>query len=92
MLKIITGIGRWIFYWLYYISLICLIGAVLGVLTHVLFALCFRDQADLAFYASFGFVNGLNYAGVWAGGAAIVLCVLRARKEYLATRAPEKES
>jgi len=26
----------------------------------------------------------LKYGSVWAGGFAIVLCVMRARKEYLA--------
>lgn len=65
---------------------------MLGVVTHVLFALLFRDQPDLAYFASFGFMNGLNYGGVWAGGAAIVLCVLRARREYLAKHASAEVS
>lgn len=65
---------------------------MVGVITHVLFALMFRDQPDLGYYASFGFMNGLNYGGVWAGGAAIVLCVLRARKQYLEKNAGEEVS
>jgi signal peptidase II len=32
--------------------------------------------------AAFGFLNGFKYGSVWAGGAAIVLCVIRARKEF----------
>jgi len=84
MLKIVQAVIRWIVSWMYFVSLICLIGAMGGVLSHVLFALIVKDQPDLAYFAAFGFLNGLNYGGVWAGGAAIVLCVLRARKEYLA--------
>ncbi|MGJ8638200.1 MAG: hypothetical protein ACSHYA_02300 [Opitutaceae bacterium] len=84
MLKTALGCIRWLFAWLYFVSLICFIGAMGGVLTHVLYALIFEEEPDIAFFAAFGFMNGLNYGGVWAGGAAIVLCVLRARKEYLA--------
>lgn len=73
----------WLVAWLYYVSIICAIGAVLGVITHLLFGLFFQDQADYQFLAAFGFLNGLKYGSVWAGGAAIVLCVMRARKQYL---------
>ncbi len=64
-------------------SLVCFTGALLGVLSHVLFGLCFMEAPDYGFLASFGLMNGLHYGGLWAGGMAIVLCVLRARKEYL---------
>ncbi|MEN8663011.1 MAG: hypothetical protein ABF322_00475 [Lentimonas sp.] len=84
MLKIAQAVIRWLVTWIYFVSVICFIGAMGGVLTHVLFALICRDQPDLGYYAAFGLLNGLNYGGVWAGGAAIVLCVLRARKEFLA--------
>ena len=84
MLQIVFSVVRWLLTWVYYVCLICFIGAMAGVVTHVLFALIFRDDADLFYFASFGFVNGLTYGRVWAGGAAIVLCVLRARKNYLA--------
>ena len=30
-----------------------------------------------------GYLHGLKYAGVWAGGSALVLCVIRARREFL---------
>lgn len=89
MLKIVQGAIQWIMTWVYFVSLICFIGAVGGVFTHVLFAFLFRDQPDFGYYAAFGCLNGLNYGGVWAGGAAIVLCVLRARREYLAVNSVE---
>jgi hypothetical protein len=45
------------------------------------------DAPDYGYQAAFGFSNGLRYGGVWAGGLAIVLCVMRARKEYLQAQA-----
>ena len=83
MLKIIQKIIRWFFTWLYFVLIICLAGAVIGVMSHLLFGLIFMDSPDYGYQAAFGFSNGLRYGGVWAGGFAIVLCVMRARKEYL---------
>ena len=83
MLNIIRKIIRWFFTWLYFVLIICLAGAVIGVVCHLLFGLIFMDSPDYGYQAAFGFSNGLRYGGVWAGGFAIVLCVMRARKEYL---------
>ena len=88
MLKVLKEISMWIFIWLYYVLLTCLVGAMLGVLTHVLLGPLFVEDPDFGFLAAFGFMNGLKYGSVWAGGLAIVLCVMRARREYLA-RHPE---
>ncbi|MEM7790207.1 MAG: hypothetical protein AAF546_02290 [Verrucomicrobiota bacterium] len=84
MFHFIGSCLRWVFGWLYYVCIICFAGAMLGVLTHMVFAVLFVDNPDYGFYAAFGFTNGFRYGGVWAGGLAIVLCVMRARKEYLA--------
>lgn len=73
----------WLLVWLYYVLIVCFIGAMLGVVTHLLFGFLFMDSPDYAFQAAFGFTNGIRYGGVWAGGLAIVLCVMRARKAYL---------
>jgi len=75
------------FGWLYYVCLTCFAGAMLGVATHLLFAWLFVESPDQAWYAAFGFMNGLRYAGVWAGGLAIVLCVVKLRKVWLAEHA-----
>ena len=66
--------------------IICLAGAFVGVVTHLLFGLIFIDTPDYGHLAAFGFSNGLRYGGVWAGGLAIVICVIRARKGYLETQ------
>ncbi|MDQ8195482.1 hypothetical protein QEH59_13690 [Coraliomargarita sp. SDUM461004] len=91
MLQIFIQTLRWLLTWFYFVLIICFIGAVLGVLTHVFFGLCFMTEPDYSFLAAFGFTNGLKYGGVWAGGFAIVLCVIRARKEYLQTHGESGE-
>jgi hypothetical protein len=83
MLKLFQSILHWIFTWVYFVCVICFIGAMAGVATHVLFAFLFQEQADYAYFASFGFLNGLKYGSLWAGGLSIVLCVIKARKKYL---------
>ncbi|MGZ0654199.1 hypothetical protein ACWPKO_00350 [Coraliomargarita sp. W4R53] len=85
MLRILGRTIHWLLTWLYFVLIICFTGAMLGVLSHLLFGLCFMDDPDYGFLAAFGFTNGLRYGGVWAGGFAIVLTVMRARKEYLQT-------
>ena len=83
MFQIFLQITKWLLTWVYYVSIICFIGAMLGVVSHLLFGLLFMEDPDYAFQAAFGFSNGIRYGGVWAGGFAIVLCVMRARREYL---------
>ena len=82
-MRILGQILHWLLTWVYFVLIICFIGAMGGVLSHLVFGFLFMDAPDYAFLAAFGFSNGLRYGGVWAGGMAIVLCVLRARKEYL---------
>ena len=87
MLNILRQIIRWLFIWLYFVLIICFAGVFIGVVSHLLFGLIFMNAPDYRYLAAFGFSNGLRYGGVWAGGFAIVLCVKRARKEYLQAQA-----
>lgn len=91
MFPILKQSLAWLVTWLRYALTICLVGALLGVLSHLLFGLCFMEGPDYGYLAAFGFSNGLKYGSVWAGGAAIVLCVMRARRVYLAKH-PEEGS
>lgn len=83
MFRLIGQILIWLLTWLYYVLLTCFLGAIFGVVTHLLFGVLFADEPDYGYLASFGFSNGLRYGVVWAGGFSIVLCVIRARKDYL---------
>ena len=86
MLNILGQIIRWLFIWLYFVLIICITGAFIGVMSHLLFGLIFMNAPNYGDQAALGFSNGLRYGGVWAGGFAIVICVMRARKEYLQTQ------
>ena len=83
MISLFQNVLRWSFGWAYYVCLICFSGAVLGVLSHLLWGLCFYEDFDPGYMAALGYLHGLKYAGVWSGGTALVLCVIRARREYL---------
>lgn len=89
MFHILKEVVRWFLTWVYFVLVICFIGAMLGVLTHILLGPLFVEQTDYGFLVAFGFMNGLKYGSVWAGGFAIVLCVMRARKEYLSRHAAD---
>lgn len=91
MRAIFFQIIRWLLTWLYFVLIICFTGALIGVVTHLLFGRLFMDAPDYGYQAAFGFSNGVRYGGVWAGGLAIVLCVMRARKEYLQKQADSGE-
>lgn len=91
MIRVFGAVFRWLVAWLYFTSIICLIGAVLGIVSHVCLGPLFVSDPDYGYLAAFGFTNGFRYGSVWAGGAAIVLCVIRARKEYLKAHPEEGE-
>ncbi|NCG09257.1 MAG: hypothetical protein GWO81_06780 [Verrucomicrobia bacterium] len=89
MTTILKGIFRWLIDWLYFVSCICFIGASLGVVSHLAFGLCFMDAPDYTYLAALGFLHGLKYSSLWAGGLAIVLCVMRAHREFQNARTAE---
>jgi hypothetical protein len=90
--RVVGQVFRWILVWVYYVLIVCFIGAMLGVGSHLLFGLLFMEDPDYAFQAAFGFSNGIRYGGVWAGGLAIVLSVMRARKEYLQRQGEQRQT
>jgi hypothetical protein len=92
VLRLIGQIFTWLLTWLYYVLIICIVGAMLGVVTHILFGWIFVGSPDYRYLASFGFSNGIRYGAVWAGGLAIVLCVMRARKAYLLKKTASEEA
>ena len=91
MFSLAQNVLRWIFGWAYYVCLICFVGALLGVISHVLWGLCLYDDFDAGYMAALGYLHGLKYAGVWSGGTALVLCVIRARGEFLQNQSEQRE-
>jgi len=89
MFGFLKNAARWLIGWIYYICIICFIGGMLGIVSHVIWGRIFYEDFDIGYMASLGLIHGLQYAGVWAGGLSIVICVMRARKEYLARHSSE---
>ena len=82
MARFIAMAGHWIGSWIFYVCVVCAIGAGLGVLSHVAVGTVFLDGYELSYLAAFGFLNGLKYGSVWAGGVALVLCFIKGHREY----------
>lgn len=76
------NIVKWIGLWLGYAGLICLVGTIGGVLTHGVYALFCSEPDRYLEYIILGMQHGFKYGGVWAGGTALVICVMRAHKQH----------
>ena len=81
MQKIVESVS-WLVTWLYFVSIICFLGTLIVVITHLLFALLFVTDADIVYYVSLGCMHGIKYSSLWAGGIAIVLCFMRGHKKF----------
>lgn len=72
------------FYWLWwfiaYTIIILEIGAIAGALLFATIGALTHPQMDIILRAEMGLADGFLYAGVWAGGIAIVLCFMRAHR------------
>ncbi|OIO60682.1 MAG: hypothetical protein COZ46_01505 [Verrucomicrobia bacterium CG_4_10_14_3_um_filter_43_23] len=71
----------WIWSFLYYVGLILVAGTVVGSVAFVLLGPIFVDDYTFLGLLKKGAWIGFRYAGVWAGGVAIVLCCMKANKK-----------
>lgn len=67
----------WICCFLRYVVLTLLLGSLVGALLFLVLGGIFSNFSAL-FLLKKGLVTGFKYAGVWAGGLGIVLCVMKA--------------
>ncbi len=74
-------IGHWIGSWFYFVSIILLIGTVIGALLHGAIGLLIFESPQFSYLLARGAQNGFFYSGVWAGGLGIVLCFVRGHRE-----------
>lgn len=79
---------KWLAYWtgwlLFYVAVVMLIGGVVGMLVSPIIAWVFRFDMTWSDLLAKSFSMGARYAGVWAGGIALVLCFRRGRHRWLA--------
>lgn len=60
-----------------YLGAIILAGGLLGATAYLILGAITHPELAVSYRLSKGFLNGCYYAGVWAGGLAMVLCVMR---------------
>lgn len=78
---LVKRLGHWLGYFLFYLSTTLLIGGLVGALLYAGVGALTHPQIPFDLRLSKGFINGFFYAGVWATGLSIVLCVMRAHRE-----------
>lgn len=76
MVQVCKSLGYWMFFACVYAGATVLLTAMLGAMLFALLGpLC--TQYGTWVLLKKGFWTGAHYGGVWAGGLAIVLCVMR---------------
>lgn len=90
---VIRGAGRFVWaviywcWWFFVYTVVTLeIGALIGALLFAGVGALSHPQLDILRRIEMGLADGFFYAGVWAGGLAIVLCFMRAHKRNLRRR------
>jgi hypothetical protein len=74
-------IGHWLGSWIYFVSIILLVGTTVGATLHLLIGLLIFESPSPGYLLARGAQNGFFYSGVWAGGLGIVLCFVRGHRE-----------
>lgn len=77
------AVAHWAGCFLLYFSTTLLLGGLIGALLYLLVGSVTHPELPLGYRLSKGFLNGMFYAGVWATGLSIVLCVMRAHRERM---------
>jgi len=79
--RIVKSSLTWLAIWAAYAVAIIAIGSILGALLGPIVGLIMNQEYTFTGYMLKGLSIGARYAGVWAGGTAIVLCVLHANRK-----------
>lgn len=80
MSKIFKVSAYWLMFLFYYTAVILVLGTVAGACLFGLLGPLFVDSTFLVLIQKGAWI-GFRYAGVWAGGTAIVLCFIQGAKK-----------
>lgn len=83
MIRILKICTYWSAFLLYYTAIILALGTIIGSCLFSLFGPLFVDSSSLELIKKGAWI-GFRYAGVWAGGAAIVLCFIKGARNKTA--------
>lgn len=81
-IQLFKNTAYWIFHFCKYTATTLLAGTLLGLFSFYLLGSVFTEY-EPSFLLKKGSDIGFRYARVWAGGISIVLCIMKARKNYL---------
>lgn len=91
-LRILRAIPYWL-WWLYvYICVTVATGALLGAAIFAAIGALTHPDLDILRRIELGLMDGFYYSGMWSGGLAIVLCVMRAHRLNAARNAANTDS
>jgi len=79
MFSLLRNILYYLGYFVYYTVIILGAGTVIGLILFTLLGPLFGEYS-FSFLLKKGAWVGFRYAGVWAGGVSIVLCIIRWKK------------
>lgn len=80
MKNIIKLIGVWLLRFGFYVAIILAIGTIIGSIGFVTIGSLLAREYGFEFLLKKGASIGFRYAGVWAGGASIILCFIKAKQ------------
>lgn len=79
MINLAKAVLYWTAHLLLFVAAILVTGTIVGSILFLVLGNCFGDYGWL-FLLKQGAWAGFRYAGVWAGGVAIVLCFIKGAK------------
>ena len=78
--RIVKSGSMWLLRFSFYTGIILAMGTLIGSLGFIVIGSLFIKGYTCEFLLKKGAWIGFRYAGVWAGGAAVVLCCMKAKK------------
>lgn len=72
---------HWLGCFVLYVGATLLLGGLVGMALYAVVGWVTHPELALDYRLAKGFLNGVFYAGVWATGIGLVLCVMRAHRE-----------
>lgn len=89
IVRLFLSVVYWAWWLFVYIAVVLVVGSAIGALLFATVGALTHPQVDVMRRIEVGLQDGFLYAGLWAGGLAIVLCVMRAYRQREQRHAPQ---
>lgn len=78
------SISYWISWFVFYLAAIVACGGIIGSVLYAIVGMLSHPDLHWTLRLQYGFSDGSKYAGVWAVGLSLVLCVMKGYKKACA--------